>query len=518
MHRIKKFQKPFLLSLAGLILVGQLTFMIGHLQQASNHRGIVAAFDDDAAAAIDKAVITRFYNQVTNHYYGPVYNRLAHVVASLSPNEVGGNDLSKMEAMEKSHHFILMLISYFSLVFLSFLLVSSIVSDLSFRIMGTAFLSFLFLSNEVWLKFVFRAHPDHLFGLLVAVATILFFQSVQNPENSRQFKIAALVWGFAAATKLTILFFLPAVLILVWFHWGRSSLKKIMNFFGWFYLAFFAIGFPASIQVDKNFHAMMNQSVFSGAPTVESILEWLGLYAHQMALPLLFLFFLAVLFGNKRSDSAKTTTIFILVMHLPLALLFSRRIVSIHNYYLIPFVAVSLLCSALFLNIRIQGLLSQRWRPAFLIGLVLVWKMSVGFTPVGIDGMMTLQTGKHSEIEKTFETVKDLQMQGYRFVVSPLFPFSYEYDSNVRMYWSGWDKALNSNSPDFLGFSNSFYSRFFDKSMAEYLESGSAFPSGDKAFFERFAGKNEATDPAGRRWSLLERSPSGLEIWKRMEH
>jgi len=516
MDRITSISKPVLIVLAVAMLIGQLVVMTGYLAAASNHRGVVSARDDDAGAAIEQTVNTRLYNQVTSHFYGPVYFRVAHVIAALAPLDTGGANLDRRETIERGNHLILMFVSLASLVGLAYLLVSIISTDFAIRLAGTSCLVYLLLSNETWRLFVFRAHPDHLFGLLVAVATILSFRALQRPDEPDRLRTAALAWGVAAGTKLTILLFAPAVFLLIWNRLDRAALLRTFRFGGWTLLAFLAVGFPASIQLDKSFKAMVYQSQFSVAPTIASGFEMGGTFARQLILPLLFLLVLGIVCGSRRRSSNGGLLRFVGIMHIPLFLLLARRVLSPDEYYPIPFVALSLVCLALVLRSRVEGFVTLRWRPAMLVATILVWSLTAGWTPRGLGKTLAKQTECLAEAEDLYAVVKDLQANGKHLALTPYFPFNRADDTNVVLFWSAQLAILEAEKLEYVGLNSRYYERFFDSQRHGYVAADGTSIAEGARFFALFADKQQTTDPRGRSWQLIRRDDCGFELWQRV--
>lgn len=510
-HAYQRFGNSFMLGISLLLLLGQFASLSGMLAKNADHRSIISSIDDDAGTAIAKAVKTRWYNDNTWRPYGPVYYRLVHTIARVVPFDLNIEGLSEIEVIERAHHFAMMLVSLLSLFFVTFFFCYLLTNNLPLNIISSLYLNELFLSHEVWVRFILRAHPDLIFCFLSVMATYLTYLMLAFPQRRSFFVSAALLWGIVASTKLTIVLFVPAFIFYFVPAFDRENLKKMLRFAGLMILGYLLIGFPQNFTVHKSINFLRYQSQYSIAVTWDIFCEWLSLYSSQIYLPLVFIIFFPLSLKKKVTGSLGRR--FLIVSHLPFFFLLSRGVSSPHEYYTLPFVMISLLIIILIKrHYFFRFSLKAPWTFVALLFLIETLKPHSAF-----NGELRKQLHCRNEVRAMDRQIRALLQSDHKILMTPYIPFTRSLEENILIDWDHTFEKIAGKDFDFLVLNSSFYSRYISGLQPnQYTLVDTKDWESTRKFYLTFAEKGEAIDPFGNRWSLVSRDQCNMELWKKI--
>lgn len=532
-----------------LVFLSQFASLVSIVGTNSDNRAVISAHDDDAQMVIYKATITRWYKENGWFSYGPFYFRLAHTLNFFVPLTSYSQSAEPFERNEQSLHFQLMLISLTSLTLLCFLLATLVTPSWVSRIALSSLLLGAFLTNREWTNFILRAHPDLLFSLLISLSVLISFKSIMAPKDKSLFAGAGILWGLAASTKLTIVLFVPMLLIF-WLVADsllapagkrppfQQSIKKTLHFLSWILLSYFLIGFPQNFSFWRSIQFLNYQSQFSSLATSESILDWFRYLWGQTALPLAILLLGHCLWGVTKVDprGKKTWTVVTLLSLLPFVFLISRKVISQNDYYTLPFaayflvlVALGLKFNFLWLQNKVQNFLTgshflkKSWQnrlqsKAYLVPILALGLGSAtyGLAPEVVNEMLAEQMTCRNEARAIYAKVKEFASEGKVVFVDPYVPYPRaEKDKNIFVSWRKDFRELETIRPSVLIFNQNFYRRYLQgERPSQYtIIDAPNWPEVRKFYFN-FDGKTETKDQRGRQWHQTYEDNCGRRIWQ----
>ncbi|MBC75155.1 MAG: hypothetical protein CME64_04000 [Halobacteriovoraceae bacterium] len=457
---IRPHSLKLLITLGFMAILSQFTTVNHYLEQFSAPREIINTVSNDSSRAVGTIMNTRWYKSNGFYPYGNVYFRVAHTIHAFSNKTFPEVDMDKIEKVEQSHYYALVLASTLALYALAFLLASFIVKGLIFRLAMTYTFASTFLHSETWTEYLLLAHPDHTLALVTALAALLSFKLIQYPKSSLYFTASAMAWGVATATKMSTLLFYPAILFLVMFPYEKKNWKRFFNYVVIMFLAYQIIGFPQNLSMHRHIAFMLKQSYHSVSPDWGSFTEWLALTLDQIKYPGLFVIIFSILF-KKRDQQLKIWKVAVFFL-IPFCVLLSRKITSVHHYYPMPFVAMLLVgFIPLIGQMDLQRFFSKKVKFA---GLAIIFVVSMTKLNSGMQESLASSYLMHTKCRKQSLKAKSIlrnyQKEGFRVLVDPYFPIGtreVDYDRT----WGYKLKDLKKNSQiSVLGLRETFYERF----------------------------------------------------------
>jgi hypothetical protein len=483
-----------------LLLVFQYSQISEVLGRTAAHRTQVMAFDDDAGMIVDRAVKTRWYKDNGVAGYGPLYFRIAHSVARLLGPATIEAEISETHAVERSHHMVLMTMSLLALFGIAAILAWVLRERLLERLVLISVLLGAFMFSPVWSLFLFRVHPDFLFSFFVLLATWLTFLCL---EDEKYFVLSAVVWGLAASTKLTIVLFGPAFLLLWLPPWTKANGKKTLRYLSWILATYFVVGFPQSVNIGRPISFLLGQGAYSVPMDFDSLLEWLTLTGSQIAIPLLVLLIAAVSFpggGQRRLQlSQPTHRRFLLFVLLSYLLLITRKVTTAHDYYTFPFICTLLLLAVL----GVRGWRGQwRWAPLALLVAAVFWPRLI---PATFFETYSKQRRCRPEALQLEHLLADRLRQGEKIYVDPYVPLnSEEYKGQVGFTWEITWSQIKDLDPRLivihLPSAETYFRMDSEPDVQRVISTYNPDWRESQSFYRLFGQQNRVTDPDGGQW------------------
>lgn len=507
-----------------LILGLQVANISRVLEEASSHLSLVTAFDDDARLVLSKTLQTRWYKDNGMAGYGPFYFRVAHTLASLIP----GHPLSSLEtssqAVERGTHFALLFLSLVSVFGLSLLLAVLLTADWNVRLLITMALISAFLVDPTYALFLVRAHPDHMFAFLVTLANFLTLYSLSEPRKHSLFKSAASMWGLATGTKLSVVFNMPALLLMWIPPFKKNNWKTAGHFALWAFLGYFIICFPQSIVLDRPVKFLFSQSAYSTTPDFSSVLEWLQLLIHQIWRPTVVLLFswlcLQPLTKNPSKIKIPLNRRFYILIFLPFLLLLTRKVTSSHDHYMFPFVGTFLLAFVLALQHFKLPKDMPKHASSIWVALPLLVLAVWGLVPASLSNAKIQMNACRAEAVQFENELRQLIQAQDKAHVDPYIPLNTrEYaDGQTEVEWSiSWDR-VNAQKQNLLILNSKYFSRYHnpDAVTLTNIQNANSDWKNSVDFYSSFIDKQQAVDPQGRTWKQIKNVPGcHWEVWRR---
>ncbi len=496
----------------------QLTYWVA---QVADSQPIQSAVDNDAGNAINVAARSRWYND--NHYapYGPLYFRLANTLAAvLTPmSEPGG--LVAVDAQGKAVSFALLAISECALFGLA--LVLSLALTGSFTWM-TVLIAPLFvwalLFSGTWQNILLQAHPDYLLSLFAAAAAASTHRLWLAPEDRNLFRITAWLWGLAIAVKMSAALFLPFLLGSLLYPNFRAGWRRIPAFVGHMAVAYFAVGFPQSLNVPVTILFLLYQSQYSTLPSWTSVTEWLTVWRDQGLVPFSVTAALlgAILWNSRRGPARAQVLVKSVILGLgPLTLLFLQAILSAnpHDYYVMPVLAAQL--ALLIQNVKmLRHPTISDWTGAAVITLSLIFFSAFGLVPAGMNATLTERLKCRPEARAMYVQVMHYSEKGLNIFADPYVPTPPK-SNRIRSSWQANKNYIMENRFQILALRANYYERFFNTEMDAYVNIDVPDPGASRDFYALFRNADFVHDGQLGSWQRVYRDACTGEIWQKVE-
>ncbi len=473
-------------------------------------RSILSSRDADASHIVGTAAKTRWYKDNGESAYGPFYYRVIHTFAFFVGREFA-RDGSAVEKNEMAHHLAAMTLSLVSIYGMAFLLSSLLIGNLAGRLAFSMVVTALFLSHPVWASFVFRAHPDHFFALVVLAAFLATAKAITEKENELAFKLAALLWGAAGMVKLSFVIFLPALMFLWMPPIRKDTFHKTVRFYLWMLPSYLALGFPQSFNFPRSIRFLINQSQYSLPATAASVSKWISELGSQLLW--VGILVLSIALVTKKPANRHETIRLAAVILIPLIVLLKQNSEYQTDYYLFPIVAMILALAAQ----TVRGpyfLRAEKFQNLVLAGISLFTFLSFGFVPLTMEREMTPTLICREEAHKIYTEVHKMADEGKIVVVDPYVPYDRGRGRDqIKASWSNhWDR-VRAEQADALVINTDYAGRFLTSGEPAHGVKVDV-PEWQKVRIFYSSLKNEiAQDTNGQVWTKAMTVKCPWEIW-----
>lgn len=501
------------------------------ITRESSDWAVLYTKDNDSANAVGVLGATSWTKDSGWYGYGPIYYRVAYSVRKLDPVVSGRATLKSPSGDERSRHFTLMLVSLLALYAVAFLVSYQVGRSPVEWVVGTLALATALLSNPIWSRFVFRAHPDILLGFLVAVATWLTVRAgaSDDPVKSAAFWSAAFVWGLSGATKLSVLTFLPGLLpVLALFLIPPLSVGRLMTIVAFYLVAlasYFAVGLPQTLKIGPVIEFFKNYPAHTYAATWASVTGWSVEFWRQALLPSAVIVLLSLGFGaaaaRGREERRERLWPLFLIPAVPLLLYLRVGLLMSWEHYLFPVVTCFLVLFS-----RAVVRLVQRFRlgetalaAPLSRSVLLVCVSSVVFffsaVPDAVVDVYEDRNKCRQDYEQVKEELRNVMKDGRRLLVDPYVPVDPLLAQNFSIKWGHELKDLQGASTVFAT-NRTYYAQFLPEAPSAYVLLDHKTDWRELRDFYRVLEKGEPFfNLKKEKWTLRRRTPCGLEVWTR---
>ncbi len=482
---------------------------------------IINTFDNDGANSVRVAERSSWLMINDWYPYGNLYYNIAHTIQKFNPLTSGGDVSMKSPISDKGHHFALMIVSLISLYGISYIISDIIAHTFVYKLLSMFVLNAVFIKNEHWMTWVFRAHPDLLMCFFIALSTYLTVKYMLV-ESDLYRNLSSVAWGLALATKMTAVIFLPMLLILFMPPVSKLNLLKSLKYYAMILVSYLVIGFPQNFVFWHHIGFLMDQSVYSISPTVGSVGGWITALAKQgiwLILAIVILKIILCFIENEKYDIADRTTMIkaSLLVVFPLGFLISRHVVTPHDHYMLP-VASSLFVLVAFFSNALSRVLhakeswvNHRWKPV--VVLIIVVMLFFRFTPNSVANFLPGEADKRSDAKAFLTEVVRYQKENLKIHADPYVPWD-ESLGNISASYYRTIEDIRPGNAHVLVLSKSFYSRYLTDPPSDYVLRDAPNWREIRKFYELYADKEHTVDPYNQRWNKVFSSRHGWEIWK----
>lgn len=506
-------------------LIVQFQSLMPLLSHFMDHRAIIEAHDNDAGKMVEVAENSRWYNDNYFRYYGPLYFRIVNTFDFISPTNSGRYDLSTRESKEESLHFYLLFTSVLG-VYLIALCCSFLVSNRwDYRMLFLLFFVPILLYHPIWLQFLFTAHPDFLLMGLCALSTLLTIRMLQSHLASEHVKWAAYSWGLALSTKLSSLFFMPGIGILLFLYTKNKSAlwQKCKEFLKYACISYFVIGFPQNLDIGGSLKKLFKLSEFSAGFTLDSFINWWGYFGSQSVYPLLFILGFYLFFGNtkRKTEDFRINFLSFLFLNLGLFIITTRTLELVHYYYVMPFVAAFLISTFLLLeylpnNFFEKILTSETAQRLTITAIILIAAYLQLFSFQEAKAMQRKMLTCRPTYQSTYNLIQEQLAAGAKIIATPYTPVPIDENSNVDIDWELNFDTVQKNMPQLLVFNNGYYARYTESAdPSNYVKINNPDWQKTREFYLSFEKKNDVNLNVIGHWKKISEDRCSLEIWQK---
>lgn len=326
---IQFFQYLLFFILFALITLEIYYFVLG-LWQVSADLTIVYGFDTDSQLMINKTKNGEAYFIP----YGVFWSRLIILLKNIffiyqEPN---------IYEIEKVLYFSCLLINLFSFVGLSYLLTKKFNKSFIEKLIYFSLIFNIFLYNDFWFSYLFRARVELLFSLLCCLFMFFYFRAYE--ENKLSIKIFAFILiGAAISTKTTFIIFLP----FVFFHQiiVREKFSKIVILFSIVFICYILITFEKIFKIFEIVEFLKWYSYFSTSYDLRSIAFRFDQFFEQSIIIFsLLIFFILINYKNIILNQFKIKNLYAFIIPTLPLIYISKNYNMPTEHYTLPFISI----------------------------------------------------------------------------------------------------------------------------------------------------------------------------------
>lgn len=500
--------------LFGLLFAFQLANVCSYLTLNTYPQAVVASTDDDAAWIVKRAINTRWYKDNGTAVYGPAYFRAVHSLHWFLGDTAAPEGARSPEAWQRTAQFSALLISLFSLAASSLLIASFISSVWSTRLLIASGFSATFMHHPAWVEFLLRAHPDHLFAFVCLLALFCTYKMFAEPHRRMWFVFAAALWGTTVAVKLSTAILAFSFVLLFIPPFTKENFIRGLKFLEFMFLAYFLIGFPQTIVLDRPVRIMLELNAYNQPMTWASVENWLIQIGTQIWRPLVMVILAMALFSDRRKNhpTAKGWLRLVVFCLLPFPLLITKNLVLPMNHYLIPFIVmVTGLVALTGFHIASLRHIPYSLRVAALVAAIIG---AGGFIPRTLNSELAKQASCKKESFEAYSKTKEL-LPTHKFWFDPYFPGdSSDRKSPHKVEWRKTWKDFDSLQITGLGLSRRYYNQYLQGAeQNEWVQRVMPNWKDYRAFYEPFTSGEVATTPSGQKFRRIYENACEQEIW-----
>jgi hypothetical protein len=502
----------------GIMFALQIMNLHSYAVRTVDHQGIIAVNDDDAAWNVRKTIKTRWWKDNGWALYGPAYFRLNHTIHYFWGRTADGDLESAHENWEKTAHHAILTTSLLSLAALALLIACQVLLPWWQRFLFSFGLLAALTSIPTYGEFLLRAHPDHLCALVFAAAMLFTIRMLQEPKEPVWFWLAASLWGISVGVKMTLGLCVPGLVLLFVPPFTKNNFIRGAKFAGAMFLAYFIVGFPQTIVLERPIKMMMKMGSLSQPATLESITNWLTLYAAQLG-PIFGVMLLAVVdFKWRRWTLPKGQLWRVWVFALlPFVILATQNPLIPSEHYTIPYIAVLLMVLALFWPLKWLAFFASDKLPVLRATLfIAVILAAFGGTPVGLQAQLDKRLECRVQARDAYARLKELYAQGHNIWVDPYIPYPTNApESRVALVWEKSWEGYTGGNWTVMALNRGNISRFTADNVDAYTKADIKGWEKAREFYQAFIQGEEAKNPQGQIFRKIYQNSCNHEIWLR---
>ena len=509
-----------------LLFITQFSYLANSLSYNTDNQGVIFSTDPDAGNCIGIAKKSHWFGDNGHDGYGPVYFRVAKSIAKFSFISSAPNKGSQ-EFSEERIHLSLIFISLISLYGISAVIAQLLVQNIIFRLLCVLLINASFLDSPMWTNYLFRARVDLLLSVLASL--FLFFLYRSKVESSERFLyLGAFVGGTALSTKMPFLFFLPSLVFLEIPPFSKDRILRLIKFFLLIALSYFAVGFHQNFYVDRNISFLLGQSRMSVQPTLESFFGWWVQLLQQGLLPLIMILILFLFFGKSPRENRGEKYLYMrlwAVAFVPFIFLLTRKVISSHVHYTLPFVSILLTAVAISLPsltwswiVRIKTWFKKdliKYTTAMIM-LVSV-EMTIGIIPENVGNVLNGVMGGREDVKAAYQAINSYADDGNKILLEAYIPYQHghkniEHGGHLKVTLDKFKKY----EPDIVAVNVNQMPRIMEGERPnDYMIITRENYQEIREYYGLFYNRSQTVDQWGRDWVVIYENAMGVQLWEK---
>jgi hypothetical protein len=497
----------------------------------SDISSVIHAQDWEPGRHIKIAQEAGWTNFHRDNNYGVLYFRIAHSLASFSPEDNLGSHVSSAYHQEKTHHFYLQVVSIIGLFGISFIIATLISTSPLLRAFIFLALNITLLSNELWVSHIFRAVPDVLLSFFVSLYLVVLLKvKLENCPRISTYSVA-LISALAIATKTAFAPFLSVAIVVLGYPINRQAMSRLVLFGLTCCFAYFVISFPNSLKIEdavQNIFVLVD--TWMRPATRDSVLTWLILLIRESALGAGVVFFLSLIDSTSKTPnlvSPKRQQLIAISCLVPLILLLNARYISPnHQNNALPYIAMIYVLSGV-LGIHVRQLLGRLMLPHVFqmfrysaIGVIILVIGGLGLIPNIVPRVLNHNLQDRAAIHSGLKAIRgfaSIRNDVPKMIVEKYVPIWNWSDERItQRHLSATLEDLESIQPDLIILNRHQLWRIMDGGQPSDFNLVNRKDYKEfRKYYRLFYGNITTTDPFGGQWVVIYEDDHGTQVWEK---
>lgn len=518
-----------------LALITQFAGFAGILQLHSEHRSIVATQDNDSGWGIETAENTKFLNDNNRRSYGPVWYRVNYLMRYWTDNSVQEPVRTDQQSKERYIYFTLMLLSLLSIYVFAFALSYVLFNGWTYQFLSTLFLVPLLIDEHWQSQLLVMAKPDHFLSMLVFISFALTIVLFRNRFENKYMRWAGVFWGVTLSTKLTVLPFMPVLLLLFYTPDLKEWKQRCWMFFKYTVISYVLIGFPQNFDFWRNLAYIREQNKATSWADIQSLTEWIKIFYAQFWKAGITLVLFLTLFEVReslrsffRKDIAIKSG---LLFAIPFLFMLSRKIPEpFFRWYTFPYVYIALLFLAgafLFVvfqyhkeSVNLVSKLKNRLtrNPYYFVVLFFALPLVMPLSSKTLSLTQQEYLNCRAEAHETEQYVDQAVARQEHVLADPYAPYDTKYEGKwVDMVWDMTPKMIVEGQTKWIVLKRGYYAQYLAKAEGGTGTNFAYIEDIEKVrqFYRLFFDKEVTVDQHGQKWTRVHADKCTFEVWKR---
>lgn len=505
----------FLAWLFGFIFVLQGMNLHSYVVRIVDQQSLIAVNDDDGSWNIRKTLITRWWKDNGWANYGPFYFRLNHSIQYYWQRTADPTfPVDTTANWEKTAHHAILTTSLLSILALALVIASAVVTPWWQRfLVGMGFVSVL-TGLPTWTTYILRAHPDHMLALVMGAAFLLTVRMFHAPADRFWFYTSAMLWGLSMSVKTVLTLCVPGFIVLFVPPFTKEGFRRGLKYLWIMFLAYFAIGFPQTIVVDRLIRVYFKFSALNIPATAESVANWLKVIGGQMGPLLLLIGLVWLCFDLRRLRLSRSAWIRLgIFVVVPFASLLPKNLLLPTEHYANPFIAIFAVFMIL-VAAQVPQFFRGKFQLARAVGFLFAVLLIFGSTPKPLQAELEHWLRCKPEAGEALAVVRKLYERGENIWVDPYAPYLTGVPKNrMELTWEkGWS-SFESGGWTAVVINRNFSSQFLPETPRELIRNTHPEWPKIREFYLSFESGNPVKTPSGKELNRIYSNVCGLEIW-----
>lgn len=332
---------------ATVILLGafglQVLVLVNAVHLQSSTSDIVSVQDFESGKHVSIVSDASWFKDHNVNHYGPLYFRLARSF-SQAQSPAHGLAVAELLDVQLIDHYALQLVSVISFFMICVLLSQRLGASITQKASALFLVTWVLLSNDLWINQIFRAQPDMLLALCVLVTFILLWRTISTTlHQSQPVILAGFSAGLGLLAKLSFLPYLVIGTLALVSQLGAErtlAIKRGVLFILVASTIYVVVGFPVTFHIERSIDFLMSvNTLLVKSSSFESVKQMIMKLMMLELRDMLWMFLIGLLVGSKCPVwQTRNLNVYVVSLSLlaPLILLLSTNYIGIdsENHFL----------------------------------------------------------------------------------------------------------------------------------------------------------------------------------------